>query len=164
MFDIEREIKDTKVRLCLDCGKCTVVCPVAQHDPEFNPRLIAQKGVYPHGLGGSDETIWECLSCYMCVERCNYRVKFPEFIHSLRAEALAEGARLQCTHGGALQALQHLAEHRHVARRLFHRLHHSKYPGTKPESKNTLDGQHHQENGEGNAVNRPGRDARQHQQ
>jgi Fe-S oxidoreductase len=108
VFDIEREIKDTKVRLCLDCGKCTVVCPVAQHDPEFNPRLIAQKGVYPHGLGGSDETIWECLSCYMCVERCNYRVAFPEFIHSLRAKALAEGARLQCTHGGALQALQHL--------------------------------------------------------
>ncbi|MFC1848391.1 (Fe-S)-binding protein [Chloroflexota bacterium] len=108
MFDIEREIRDTKIRLCLDCGKCTVVCPIAQHDPEFNPRLIAQRRISQNGLDPSDETIWECLSCYMCVERCNYRVKFPEFIHGLRAEALAGGAQLQCTHGGALQALQHL--------------------------------------------------------
>jgi Fe-S oxidoreductase len=44
----------------------------------------------------------------MCVERCNYRVAFPEFIHALRAEALAEGAQLQCSHGGVLQALTHL--------------------------------------------------------
>jgi len=108
VFDIEREIKDTKVRLCLDCGKCTVVCPVARHDPDFNPRLIAQRGVSLNGRSPSDETIWECLSCYMCVERCNYRVKFPEFVHALRASALAKGAQLQCTHGGALQALQHL--------------------------------------------------------
>jgi len=108
VFDIEREIRDTKIRLCLDCGKCTVVCPVAQHDPDFNPRLIAQRRLSQNGLDPSDETIWECLSCYMCVERCNYLVKFPEFIHGLRAEALAEGAQLQCTHGGALQALQHM--------------------------------------------------------
>ncbi len=108
MFDIEREISDTKIRLCLDCGKCTVVCPIAQHDSEFNPRLIVQRRLTQNSSNPQDETIWECLSCYMCVERCNYRVKFPEFIHGLRAEALAEGAQLQCTRGGALQALQHL--------------------------------------------------------
>ncbi|MEE8469751.1 MAG: (Fe-S)-binding protein [Dehalococcoidia bacterium] len=108
MIDKEREIGDTKIRLCLDCGKCTVVCPVAHHDPEFNPRLIAQRGLGQNSQGMHDETIWSCLSCNMCVERCNYRVKFPEFVHALRAEALAEGARPQCSHGGALQALTHL--------------------------------------------------------
>jgi len=108
VFDMEREISDSKIRLCLDCGKCTVVCPVAQHDPEFNPRLIAQRRLTQNSSNPQDETIWECLSCYMCVERCNYHVAFPEFIHSLRAEALAEGAQLQCSHGGTLQALMHL--------------------------------------------------------
>lgn len=44
----------------------------------------------------------------MCVERCNYFVKFPEFIHALRAEALSEGAQLQCSHGGTLQSFMHL--------------------------------------------------------
>lgn len=108
MYDLERQIKDSKIRLCLDCGKCTVVCPVAQHDPDFNPRLIAQRRLSQSALDIRDETIWDCLSCYMCVERCNYLVKFPEFIHAIRAEALTAGIRLPCSHGGALQSLMHL--------------------------------------------------------
>jgi heterodisulfide reductase subunit D len=106
--NIEREIKDTNIRLCLDCGKCTVVCPVAQHDPAFNPRLIAQRRLSQNSHGSSDETIWSCLSCYMCVERCNYHVKFPKFIHALRAESLAEGTQIQCSHGGAMQTMMRL--------------------------------------------------------
>lgn len=108
MQNIEREIRETNIRLCLDCGKCTVVCPVAQHDPAFNPRLIAQRRLSQNSQGSRDETIWSCLSCYMCVERCNYHVKFPKFIHSLRAESLAEGAQIQCSHGEALQTMMHL--------------------------------------------------------
>jgi len=106
--NLEREIKDTNIRLCLDCGKCTVVCPVAQHDPAFNPRLIAQRRLSQNSQGSRDETIWSCLSCYMCVERCNYHVKFPRFIHALRAESLAEGAQIQCSHGEALQTMMRL--------------------------------------------------------
>ena len=108
MINTEREIGDTGVRLCLDCGKCTVVCPVARYDPDFNPRLIAQKG-----LGGTDsaagiDAIWACLSCYMCTERCNYHVRFPDFIHILRHEALQGGTELHCSHGGALQSVMHM--------------------------------------------------------
>jgi len=106
--NIEREIKETNIRLCLDCGKCTVVCPVAQHDPAFNPRLIAQRRLSQNSQGSRDETIWSCLSCYMCVERCNYHVKFPRFIQSLRAESLAAGAQIQCSHGEALQTMMRL--------------------------------------------------------
>ena len=108
MQNIEREIKETNIRLCLDCGKCTVVCPVAQHDPAFNPRLIAQRRLSQNSQGSRDETIWSCLSCYMCVERCNYHVKFPRFIQSLRAESLAAGAQIQCSHGEALQTMMRL--------------------------------------------------------
>src|SRR5208337_1443296 len=114
LFNLEQEIKDTKVRLCLDCGKCTVVCPVAQFDAEFNPRLIIQKR-----LGGKigdvkDETIWYCLNCQMCYERCNYRVKFPEFVNALRAEVVKEGAQVQCSHGGALQAIMHMMSRKNL--------------------------------------------------
>lgn len=108
MQNIEREIRETSIRLCLDCGKCTVVCPVAQYDPAFNPRLIAQRRLSQNSQGSRDETIWSCLSCYMCVERCNYHVKFPKFIQSLRAESLAEGAQIQCSHGEALQTMMRL--------------------------------------------------------
>jgi heterodisulfide reductase subunit D len=106
--DKDKGIIDSGIRLCLDCGKCTVVCPVAQNDPEFNPRLIAQRRLTRDSSADRDESIWSCLSCYMCVERCNYRVRFPEFIHHLRAEALEDGAIPKCSHGGALQALMHM--------------------------------------------------------
>ncbi len=108
MQNIEHEIKDTNIRLCLDCGKCTVVCPIAQHDPAFNPRLIAQRRLSQNSRGSRDDTIWSCLSCYMCMERCNYHVKFPSFIHALRAESLSEGTQIQCNHGGAIQAMMRL--------------------------------------------------------
>jgi len=44
----------------------------------------------------------------MCVERCNYRVGFPEFINALRWEACNDGYQVQCSHGGALQSLAHM--------------------------------------------------------
>ena len=108
MADNDKGIIESGIRLCLDCGKCTVVCPVAQNDPEFNPRLIAQRWLTRDSSADRDESVWSCLSCYMCVERCNYRVRFPEFIHHLRAEALEDGAIPKCSHGGALQALMHM--------------------------------------------------------
>ncbi|MFW6125938.1 MAG: (Fe-S)-binding protein [Chloroflexota bacterium] len=108
LLDMSQVVRESKINLCLDCGKCTVVCPVAQHDPGFNPRLIAQRYVGVDGSGAQDDSIWECLSCYMCTERCNYRVRFPEFIRALRHEALSEGVQPQCTHGGALQAVMHM--------------------------------------------------------
>lgn len=111
MFDIEREIKETRVRLCLDCGKCTVVCPVAQYDQEFNPRLIIQRRLAGHDHYEQDDTIWRCLDCRMCFERCNYHVRFPEFIRTLRSEAILKGTQVQYSHGGTLQTLMHMMAH-----------------------------------------------------
>jgi heterodisulfide reductase subunit D len=108
MLNDKQEIKDTRIHLCLDCGKCTVVCPVARYNPEFNPRLIVQRNIEQRERNFQDEPIWSCLNCYMCLERCNYRVEFPEFIRILRTEALNKGTQMQCTHGGSLQALMHL--------------------------------------------------------
>jgi Fe-S oxidoreductase len=114
MSDMEREIKETDILLCLDCGKCTVVCPVAQNDPDFNPRLIAKRGTAPNNNREPDKTIWACLSCYMCVERCNYHVKFPRFVHALRAEAFAEGAQVQCSHGGSFYTLMRMMSRKNL--------------------------------------------------
>ena len=113
MSNLEHEIRDSKVRLCLDCGKCTAVCPVAQYNGGFNPRLIIQKML--SGQSGSiDEAVWYCLNCQMCYERCNYRVKFPEFITALRAESVNKGVQVQCSHGGMLQATMRMMAHRNI--------------------------------------------------
>ena len=112
MLDLQSAINDSKIRLCLDCGKCTVVCPVARYDPEFNPRLIVQGVLRQNGRGPVDEKIWSCISCRMCMERCNYNVKFTDFITSLRYRALLEGAEIEYSHGGAPQAIMHIMSHR----------------------------------------------------
>jgi len=114
MFDLQNVINDTRIRLCLDCGKCTVVCPVARYDPEFNPRRIVQEVLRQNGRGPMDEKIWSCISCNMCMERCNYNVKFTDFIRALRYKALAEGAEIQYSHGGAPQATMHIMAQRDI--------------------------------------------------
>jgi len=108
MFDINQEIQETRTRLCLDCGKCTSICPVAHYQTDFNPRLIVQRRLGWKGGDQRDDTIWSCISCYMCVERCNYRVGFPEFIDALRCESCSSGYQVPCSHGGALQSLNHM--------------------------------------------------------
>ena len=112
MFDLQSVISDTKVRLCLDCGKCTVVCPVARYDPEFNPRRIVQEALKQNGRSPVGRTIWSCISCNMCMERCNYNVKFTEFIRSLRYKALEEGTEIEYSHGGAPQTTMHIMARR----------------------------------------------------
>ena len=114
MFDSQSVISDTRIRLCLDCGRCTVVCPVARYDPEFNPRLIVQGALSQNGRGPVDERIWSCITCNMCMERCNYDVKFTDFIRYLRYEALAEGNEVQYSHGGTPQAVMHMMAHKEI--------------------------------------------------
>jgi Fe-S oxidoreductase len=105
MVNINQEIQNLRVRLCLDCGKCTSVCPINECDPDFNPRLIVQRRLNQDKITLQDESIWQCLSCYLCTERCNYRLEFPEFIRVLREESREEGYQIKCTHGGAIQSL-----------------------------------------------------------
>ena len=114
MFDLQRVINDNRIRLCLDCGKCTVVCPVSRYDVEFNPRIIVQGVLSQNGRGPVSDKIWSCLSCNMCVERCNYNVQFSDFIRSLRCKALAEGSEIQYSHGGAPQSIMHMMGHKDI--------------------------------------------------
>ena len=112
MFDLQSAISDTGVRLCLDCGKCTVVCPVTRYDAEFNHRRIVQEVLRLNGRSPVSTTIWSCINCNMCMERCNYNVRFTDFIRFLRYKALEEGAEINYSHGGAPQTIMHIMAHR----------------------------------------------------
>lgn len=112
MLDFQKIIKDTKVRLCLDCGKCTVVCPVNRYNADFNPRLIVQRAL---ATGSQpDENIWSCINCNMCMERCNYNVKYSDFIRALRYQAIQDGAEVEYNHGCTCQTVMHLMGQREL--------------------------------------------------
>jgi heterodisulfide reductase subunit C len=81
------------IKLCFACGTCTAACPVAEVDPEFNPRKIIRQVL----LGMRKETltspvIWRCVQCYSCTAKCPQNVRFREIIRALRDMAVAEKA------------------------------------------------------------------------
>ncbi len=113
MLDLLEVINETGIRLCLDCGKCTVVCPVTRYDAEFNPRLIVQEALMSqNGYSPVSEKVWSCIGCNMCMERCNYNVRFTDFIRSLRYQAFIEGTDIQYNHGGTPQSIMHIMGHK----------------------------------------------------
>lgn len=41
--EIDRLIEETGAHDCVECGKCTTLCPIIKFDPKFAPRLIVVK-------------------------------------------------------------------------------------------------------------------------
>jgi Fe-S oxidoreductase len=63
------------------------------------------------GLGTdleSDNSIWTCLTCGSCSERCPSTVKFPEFIRGVRAKAKLTGNEGKCSQAGTLHLLMEM--------------------------------------------------------
>ncbi len=108
MPEIGKIIANTRAYSCLDCGKCTVACPVSRYDADFSPRKIVQDASWRSAELLKNGQLWSCVTCSMCEERCQSGVRYTELIKSLRAEAYTLGNRGQCTHGGALESLMHL--------------------------------------------------------
>jgi Fe-S oxidoreductase len=105
MDDEKRLLQEYKTYYCLDCGKCTSVCPVSKYDANFSPRRIVEKAVH-EGWAEllKDPITWECLTCNMCSLRCPADVRFINFIRRLRFDALPHGNTGRCTHGETIHS------------------------------------------------------------
>jgi len=96
-------LRENRAYLCLSCGKCTAVCPVARKDAGFSPRRTVERAVNDDPatwLGGED--LWKCLTCLRCSALCPGDVRFSEFARDLRALARQRGSTGACTHGDAI--------------------------------------------------------------
>jgi len=105
---LKLDSENSKLRLCLDCGKCTTFCPVAACNPDFNPRRIVQQSLNPNLANTQNSLIWSCLECGTCQQFCNYNIDFPRFITGRRQQLVQNGENVHCSHGGALQSTMHL--------------------------------------------------------
>jgi heterodisulfide reductase subunit D len=101
-------IRQTKVQFCLDCGKCTAVCPVSRFDAKFSPRLIVRKALRHPEKIYSDKNIWSCVGCDMCSIRCNYNVNYVEFIRYLRMKSRENGTEPVFSHSAVPETFMHL--------------------------------------------------------
>ena len=61
-----------RIGLCWQCGNCTAACPVAESNPEFNPRhfiYLAKMG-YQRELLRAQKSLYLCTGCDRCSEAC----------------------------------------------------------------------------------------------
>jgi heterodisulfide reductase subunit C len=94
-FSIEDDVlkveSERLAKPCYQCGICTGGCPVAKRNPEFNPRKIVHRFLVKRADRKQDQSIWLCLLCHSCVERCPQEVKPSHVIVALRNKAAQEG-------------------------------------------------------------------------
>ncbi len=98
-------LKDTNILLCLECGKCTAVCPISRYNKTYSPRrMISRMLTKGADVLLDDTSLWTCLTCQLCNERCPQDVDFSMIMRSIRIDAFKAGQRPVCSHGGALQS------------------------------------------------------------
>jgi len=107
--NLEDIIQETKTYYCLECGKCTSVCPVARYDPSFSPRQMIENALL--GFGDElllDKELFSCLTCYTCQQKCPSDIDFPVFVQKARSLAQGNEQHGVCAHSGQLQSLARL--------------------------------------------------------
>ena len=78
------------VRACIQCGTCSGSCP-AVGEMEYGPRQInamVRAGMRDEVL--STNSMWCCLSCYLCTERCPRGVQVTDIMYTLKRLAIRQ--------------------------------------------------------------------------
>ena len=79
-----KEISGVNPLRCMKCGKCSATCP-AYEEMDIRPHQFVsyvENGDIEPLLNST--TIWKCLSCFACVERCPRDVKPAKLIEAVR--------------------------------------------------------------------------------
>jgi len=85
-----REISGVNPYKCMKCGKCSATCP------SFDEMDIKPHQFVSYVLRGDVEalanskSLWKCLSCFACVERCPRSVEPAKLIDAARQMVVRE--------------------------------------------------------------------------
>lgn len=77
-------------RKCMKCGKCSATCP-AYDEMEYHPHqfvAMIENGDIEPLL--KSESLYKCLSCMACIERCPRSVEPAKLIEAVRTVVLRE--------------------------------------------------------------------------
>lgn len=84
---------------CLECGKCSTLCPLSSLR-NFSAARMAAIHDSSTGLADHAHTVHRCLTCGSCEVRCPQGVHFTELVRGFRSELQPEA----CPHGEVFQA------------------------------------------------------------
>lgn len=95
--DIRAGVKDgtgVDVSHCYQCGKCSAGCVQAQdmdYPPSYVMRLLQTGSTADYDTVLRSRTIWLCLNCENCYQRCPISIDIPSVMDALRQESLRKG-------------------------------------------------------------------------
>ena len=72
------------VRKCMRCGKCSATCP-SYDEMEYHPHQLVymvEKGQIDRLM--ASPSLFKCLSCYACIERCPRGVEPAKLVEAVR--------------------------------------------------------------------------------
>lgn len=83
-------ISGVNPRKCMRCGKCSATCP-AYDEMEYHPHQF----VYMVESGELEplmksESIYKCLTCFACVERCPRGVEPAKLVEAVRLSVIRQ--------------------------------------------------------------------------
>ena len=73
---------------CMKCGKCSATCP-SYDEMEYHPHqfvYMVDKGDIGPLL--DSDSIYKCLSCFACIERCPRNVEPAKLVEAVRLVAV----------------------------------------------------------------------------
>lgn len=76
------------VRKCMRCGKCSATCP-SYAEMEYHPHqfvYMVEKGDIEPLL--NSQSLYKCLTCFACVERCPRGVEPAKVVEAVRLTAV----------------------------------------------------------------------------
>lgn len=82
---------------CMECGRCTEVCPAWNVGKVLNPKQVVQdiRSTLANGANIAEsvgeEALWQCTTCNACVEACPVLIRHVDLIVDARRWLVAEG-------------------------------------------------------------------------
>ena len=85
-----KEISGTNPLKCMKCGKCSATCP-SFDEMDIKPHQFVSYVINENieALVNS-ASLWKCLSCFACVERCPRDVKPAKVIEAVRLSVIRQ--------------------------------------------------------------------------
>ena len=88
MIETVTRISGVNPRKCMRCGKCSASCP-AYDEMEYHPHQF----VYMVETGDiepllNSESLYKCLTCFACVDRCPRSVEPAKLVEAVRLAAI----------------------------------------------------------------------------
>ena len=91
---IRRIGKEAGIDRCVECGRCTAVCPMAEMYVNFSiamsPRGIIKKALTGAAIA-ADKNLWYCTECNAGTDACPQQVSCRDLVRGLRRLALDAG-------------------------------------------------------------------------